>query len=106
MDTFAEFKEAQKQGWSHFVPLEIFTTPAAARLVEHARVAANQRVLDVACGTGVVAITAARAGARVSGLDLTPQLLERAREHVQLAAVAVDFRQGDVEQLPFEDAAF
>jgi tRNA G10 N-methylase Trm11 len=59
MDPFAPFKEAQKQGWAHFAPLETFTTPTAARLVNHARVVAGQRVLDVACGTGVVAITAA-----------------------------------------------
>src|SRR5262249_22983460 len=67
---------------------------------------AGQRVLDVACGTGVVAITAARAGARVSALDLTPQLLERARENAQLAAVEIDWREGDAEQLPFDDTLF
>jgi hypothetical protein len=75
MDPFAQFKEAQKQGWAHFAPLETFTTPTAARLVNHARVVAGQRVLDVACGTGVVAITAARVGARVTTLDFTPQYL-------------------------------
>ena len=106
MDTFAQFKEAQKQGWAYFAPLETFTTPAAAQLVRHARVAAGHRVLDVACGTGVVAITAARAGARASGLDLTPQLLERARENAQLANVQIEFREGDAEELPFDDAAF
>jgi SAM-dependent methyltransferase len=106
MDIFAQFKEAQKQGWAHFVPLETFTTPTAAQLVRHAKVVAGRRVLDVACGTGVVAITAARAGARVSGLDLTPELLARARENAQLANVEIDFREGDVEQLPFEDATF
>jgi SAM-dependent methyltransferase len=84
----------------------MFTTPAAARLGTQAAVAAGQRVLDVACGTGVVAITAARLGAQVSALDLTLQLLERARENAEIAGVRVDWREGDVEQLPFEDAAF
>ena len=106
MDSFAQFKDAQKQGWAHFAPLETFTTQTAARLVKHARVAEEQRVLDVACGTGVVAITAARAGARVTALDFTPQLLERAREHAQVAGVDVVFREGDAEQLPFDDGAF
>src|SRR5262245_17139977 len=106
MDPFAQFKEMQKQGWAYFVPLETFTTPPAARLVRHARVAAGQRVLDVACGTGVVAITAARAGARVSALDLTPKLLERARENAGLAEVDVDWSEGDAEHLPFDDALF
>jgi SAM-dependent methyltransferase len=106
MDPLAQFKEAQKQGWAHFVPVEIFTTPTAARLIKHAKVTGGQRVLDVACGTGVVAITAARASAQVSGLDLTPQLLDRARENAQLANVEIDWREGDAEQLPLDDAVF
>jgi SAM-dependent methyltransferase len=63
-------------------------------------------VLDVGCGTGVVAITAARAGAHATALDLTPELLERARQNAQLAEVTVDWHEGDIEKLPFADAAF
>ena len=106
MDALATFKEAQKQGWAHFAPLEAWTTPAAARLVRHAGVGAGQRVLDVACGTGVVALTAARLGARVTGLDFTPELLERARENSRLAGVDIDWHEGDAEKLPFDAAAF
>lgn len=106
LDPFESFKAAQKSGWTHFAPLEALTTPAAAQLVKYAKVRAGDRVLDVACGTGVVAITAARQGARVSGLDLTPALLERARENSHIAGVEVDFREGDVEKLPFEDSSF
>src|SRR5712675_1316568 len=84
----------------------MLTTPAAARLVKFAGVQADQRVLDVACGTGVVAITAARLGAKTSGLDLTPELLEQARENSKVAGVESDWREGDVEQLPFGDASF
>jgi SAM-dependent methyltransferase len=105
-DPFESFKAAQKAGWAHFAPLEVHTTAVAGKLVKHARVRAGQRVLDVACGTGVVAVTAARAGASVTGLDLTPALLERARENARLAAVSIDWREGDAEQLPFEDGAF
>ena len=106
MDALAQFKEVQKQGWAHFAPLEAVTTREAARLVKHAGVRAGHRVLDVACGTGVVAITAARLGARVTGLDLTPELLKRARENAGIAGVAVDWHEGDAEQLPFGDAEF
>ncbi len=106
MDALAQFKEAQKQGWAHFAPLEANTTPEAARLVKHAGVRPGQRVLDVACGTGVVAVTAARFGARVTGLDLTPELLGNARENALVAGVDVDWHEGDAEQLPFDDAAF
>ncbi|MEY2493260.1 MAG: hypothetical protein QOH24_2211 [Verrucomicrobiota bacterium] len=105
-DAIAQFKEAQRQGWKHFAPLEALTTPAAPRLVKFANVRAGQNVLDVGCGTGVVAITAARIGARVRGIDLTPELLERARENARIANVQIDFREGDVEALPFDDVTF
>ena len=78
----------------------------AAQLATHAGIHAGQRVLDVACGTGVLAITAARLGAKVSALDLTPELLERARYNSQVADVEIDFHEGDVEVLPFKDATF
>src|ERR1700691_412372 len=106
VDSFDAFKAMQKQGWAHFAPLEMVTTPTAAQLVKFAAVGAGQQVLDVGCGTGVAAITAARAGAKVSGIDLTPELLERARANSQIAEVEVDWREGDAEQLPYGDAAF
>ncbi len=106
MDPFESFKQAQKQGWAHFVPFEAHTTAQAARLVKHARVRPTDRVLDVACGTGVVSVTAARLGARVTGLDLTPELLERARENSRIAEVEVEWLEGDVENLPFGDSSF
>jgi SAM-dependent methyltransferase len=106
MDPFDSFKAAQKLGWAHFAPLETLTTPPAAQLVKHAKLRAGARVLDVACGTGVVAITAARQGARVTGLDLTPALLERARDNSRIAGVEVDWHEGDVEKLPFENSSF
>jgi ubiquinone/menaquinone biosynthesis C-methylase UbiE len=106
MDPFESFKAAQKQGWVHFLPFEAHTTPCAAQLVKRAGVRSGQRVLDVACGTGVVSVTAARLGARLTGLDLTPELLERARENARIAGVEIDWHEGDVENLPFSDSAF
>jgi SAM-dependent methyltransferase len=106
MDALAAFKDAQKQGWAHFAPLEAITTPQAARLATRAGIRPGQSVLDVGCGTGVVAITSARRGARVTALDLTPELLARARENAGTAGVTVEWHEGDVEQLPFGDAAF
>ena len=106
MDPFESFKAVQKLAWVHFAAFEMNTTPCAARLVKRARVRPGQRVLDVACGTGVVSVTAARLGARVTGLDLTPALLERARENARIARVEIDWHEGDVEKLPFGDAAF
>jgi ubiquinone/menaquinone biosynthesis C-methylase UbiE len=106
MDPFESFKSAQKQMWPCFAPYETHTTPCAAKLVKRAGVRPGDRVLDVACGTGVVSVTAARLGARVTALDLTPELLERARENGKIAGVEIDWREGDVEHLPFGDAAF
>ncbi len=106
MDQFESFKAAQKQSWVHFTPYETHTTPCAAVLVKRAGVRAGQSVLDVACGTGVVSVTAARLGARVTSLDLTPELLERAHENGRIAGVDINWNEGDVEKLPFADASF
>jgi len=106
MDPFESFKSAQKQMWPCFAPYEVHTTPCAPKLIHRAGVRAGDRVLDVACGTGVVSVTAARLGARVTGLDLTPELLERARENARVAGVDVEWLEGDAEHLPFEDASF
>ncbi|MBI2836812.1 MAG: class I SAM-dependent methyltransferase [Acidobacteria bacterium] len=106
IDPFTQFKAIQKEGWAAFAPLEAITTMPAAKLVSFAGVANDHNVLDVACGTGVVAVTAARRGAKVEGLDLSPALLERARQNAKTAEVDIDFTEGDVEALPYPDARF
>ena len=79
----------------------------AAHVVDAASVDADDRVLDVACGTGNVAITAARRGASVTGLDITPAMLEDARENATLAGVEdVHWEQGDATNTPFEADTF
>jgi SAM-dependent methyltransferase len=105
-DPFAKFKAAQREAWAVFAPVEISTTIPAAKLVKFAQVKPGQNVLDVACGTGVVAVTAARRGAKASGLDLSPVLLERAHHNAGLADVDVAFIEGDTEALPYPNAAF
>ncbi|MDG5819493.1 class I SAM-dependent methyltransferase [Natronococcus sp. A-GB7] len=78
-----------------------------SRLVEHTAVSAGDDVLDVGCGTGNVAITAARRSGRVTGLDITPELLERARANAETAAVeGVSWREGTATDLPFAENAF
>jgi SAM-dependent methyltransferase len=66
----------------------------------------GQEVLDVATGTGNLAIRAAAAGAQVAGLDLTPELFEAARARAAAAGVSVDWVEGDAEELPYEDDVF
>lgn len=106
MDPFIEFKATQRKGWASFAPMAVATAIPAANLVRFAGVRTGQAVLDAACGTGVVAVTAARLGARVSGLDLTPELLEVGRENARIARVEVDWKEGDVEALPYRDQTF
>lgn len=105
-DPFAAFKAAQREAWAVFAPVEITTTIPAAKLVKFAEAGAGQSVLDVACGTGVVAVTAACRGAKASGLDLTPALLDRARHNSSVAGVDIEFLEGDAEALPYPDASF
>jgi SAM-dependent methyltransferase len=63
--------------------------------------------LDVGTGTGVVAITAARAGAQVCALDLTPELLVEAYENARIARLGtIVWAEGDAEHLPYGDATF
>jgi len=104
-DPFTELKKRQREMWASFGPIATTTTPVAAHLVRFAAIATGEAVLDV--GTGVVAITAARAGARVKALDLTPELLAQARENASVAGHdEIEWTEGDAEQLPYDDKSF
>jgi SAM-dependent methyltransferase len=105
-DPFAKFKAAQREAWASFAPVEVISTMPAAKLVKFAEVAAGEKLLDVACGTGAVAVTAARRGAKVCGLDLSPVLLQRARHNASVANLNNDFVEGDAEALPYPNASF
>lgn len=81
--------------------------PMAAELVKETQVKPGDHVLDVACGTGNVAITAARRGATVKAIDITPSMLERARTNAETAGVQeTEFRRADAAELPYPDDAF
>ena len=71
-------------------------------LVESLAPRAGEHWLDVATGTGEVALRAARAGAEVTGLDIAPRLLEQARSQ----SSDVQWVEGDAQSLPFADGAF
>jgi len=62
----------------------------------------GDRVLDAACGTGDLAVAAERAGGTVTGLDFSERMLERARSK----SSSIEWVQGDVMELPFEDGSF
>ncbi|HJS48156.1 MAG TPA: methyltransferase domain-containing protein [Gemmatimonadales bacterium] len=78
----------------------------AARFVTRLDLAAGERVLDVACGTGNLALPAARLGAEVTGLDIAPNLLATARSRAVAEGLSVRFDEGDAAALPYPDGAF
>jgi SAM-dependent methyltransferase len=71
-------------------------------VLDHARVGTGTRHLDVGCGAGMAAALSAARGASVAGIDAAEALLAIARERTP----AGDFRQGDLEALPFDDGSF
>jgi SAM-dependent methyltransferase len=76
--------------------------PIYDRLVERLEPRPAERWLDVATGTGEVAVRAARAGAEVTGIDLAPAMIEQARSHPE----PVRWEVGDVQELPYDDGSF
>jgi ubiquinone/menaquinone biosynthesis C-methylase UbiE len=79
------------------------------RMLDRARVAPGDRVLDVGCGTGTLAIAAARrvgAAGDVQGVDASPEMIARARRKAAKAGVPATFEVATAERLPFADARF
>jgi ubiquinone/menaquinone biosynthesis C-methylase UbiE len=74
--------------------------------VNRLEIAKGERVLDVACGTGNLAIPAAKRGADVVGIDIAPNLIEQARARAAEEGLKIRFDEGDAEQLPYENTSF
>jgi ubiquinone/menaquinone biosynthesis C-methylase UbiE len=80
--------------------------PAAEVLADAAGVGPGARALDVACGIGSAALAAAARGARVTGVDASPGLVELAAARARAAGADARFVVGRAEALPEGDAAF
>jgi ubiquinone/menaquinone biosynthesis C-methylase UbiE len=78
----------------------------AREFLDRLAIAPASRMLDVGCGTGQLAILAARHGIRATGLDLAANLVEQARARAAAEALHVQFDEGDAENLPYETASF
>ena len=78
----------------------------AAEFMGRLGFARGERVLDVACGTGNLAMPAARIGAAVTGVDIAANLIAQARTRAAAERLLVRFDVGDAEQLRYEDASF
>ena len=78
----------------------------AGEFIARLRLESSERVLDVACGTGNLAIPAARCGAFVTGVDIAPNLIEQAKQNAEQEGLEIKFDVGDAEQLRYADNAF
>jgi SAM-dependent methyltransferase len=79
---------------------------AAEEFIARLNLKPGERVLDVACGTGNLAVPAARAGAIVTGADIATNLLEQAQARAEAEGLKIQFEEGDAEHLPYEDGSF
>jgi len=107
--TDAAVKSAQRSMWAmgdydRFARATVWELGPV--LVDACGISSGQRVLDVAAGTGNVAIRAAMKGASVVASDLTPEHFENGRRGAAAAGVNLDWIEGDAEALPFDDGSF
>jgi len=84
-----------------FLPIARSFAPGAQEFIARLGIRPGETILDVACGTGNLAIPAAKAGARVSGIDIAPNLIAEAQLEARAAGVSIAFEVGDAESLPY-----
>jgi SAM-dependent methyltransferase len=103
-----EVKTRQQKTWSSgdYGKIAWITVPLADALCEAADLRPGSTVLDVATGTGHVALAAARRFCAVTGIDYVPALLQEARARASAENLEVEFREADAEELPSADASF
>jgi ubiquinone/menaquinone biosynthesis C-methylase UbiE len=101
-------KERQRVTWASgdFHAVAVTITLVGELLCEATDVGADERVLDVACGSGNTALAAARRFAIVTGVDYVPALITRARDRFAIEGLQGTFAEGDAEHLPFADESF
>lgn len=78
----------------------------AADFVDRLDIKPGMKVLDVACGSGNLAVNAAAKGADVTGIDIADNLVESAKKRAEALGLDIKFEQGDAEALPYEDNTF
>ncbi|MGP0072319.1 MAG: class I SAM-dependent methyltransferase [Bryobacteraceae bacterium] len=103
-----QIKQRMRSTWmaGDFGEIARYSAKCAEEFVDRLHLAPSASVLDVACGTGNLAIPAARQGAWVTGVDIAPNLLAQARDRAAAEGLQAVFEEGDAEQLPYADANF
>jgi SAM-dependent methyltransferase len=105
---FAELKAKHSVVWGNgpYEQMPAHYEPLLAAITAAADAGPGIRALDVATGTGAVALRLAAAGAEVTGVDLAPALVETARRLAAERGLAIRYEVGDAEALPLPDASF
>jgi ubiquinone/menaquinone biosynthesis C-methylase UbiE len=105
---YSSVTDMQQRTWAtgDFSVVARSVVPVSEALVAAVDPHAGQRVLDVACGSGNAALTAARRYCDVIGVDYVPALLDRARERAAVEGIDARFELGDAQALPFADGQF
>ncbi|MBL29330.1 MAG: SAM-dependent methyltransferase [Rhodospirillaceae bacterium] len=108
MQSIDDLKQQLKTMWStgDYGLIALGMQESAEAFLAELGVAPDERFLDVACGSGQMAVPAARAGAQVTGIDIAPEWLAQARHRAETEGVAVTLDVGDVENMPYADESF
>jgi SAM-dependent methyltransferase len=109
MSAADEFRERTRATWAagDWDGFSELLRPVGDLVLARIGVGAGESLLDVGTGSGgTIAIPAARAGANVTGVDITPELLVHARRRAADAGVEVQWLEGDAQELPFADESF
>jgi SAM-dependent methyltransferase len=108
MTDLEQLKQRLRTTWmaGDFGKIAEYGAKGAEDFVSRIGIRPGAKVLDVACGTGNLAIPAARLGAKVTGIDIASNLIEQARQRASAEKLDAAFEEGDAEQLPYEEGAF
>ena len=103
-----QLKRGMQATWmaGDFGQIAKYSEKGAEEFVGRLNIPPGSKVLDVACGTGNLAIPAARGGAKVTGIDIAPNLLEQARQRAVSAGLDAKFEEGDAERLAAKAGEF
>jgi SAM-dependent methyltransferase len=101
-------KARQKATWESgdFGEVARLIMPVAEQFMARIELRPGTKLLDVACGTGNLALIAARRGCVTSGLDIASNLVAQARQRARQESLDIEFTEGDAEAMPYPDASF
>src|SRR4051812_13187241 len=107
-DPVTELKDRLKATWmtGSYDVFSRYMEPGAEKFFERLGLTPGTRLLDVGCGSGQLALIAARKGMEVTGCDIATNWLEMARGRAEAEGLPVVFEEGDAESLPYDNGAF